>query len=53
MWFDSIYQKGDEIVGGDTTYIDDLDSGSTKPFEITVYSDFDDYDSYEIVAHQW
>ena len=47
-----IYKNGDEMIGGDATYIDDLNSGSTKPFEISEYSDLE-YESYEIYALQW
>lgn len=47
-----IYKNGDEMIGGDATYIDDLSSGSTKPFEISEYSDLE-YESFEIYALQW
>lgn len=47
-----IYKNGDEMVGGEATYIDDLNSGSTKPFEISEYSDLE-YDSFEVYALQW
>lgn len=47
-----IYKNGDKMIGGDSTYIDDLSSGSTKPFEISAYSDLE-YDSFEIYALQW
>ncbi len=47
-----IYKNGDEMIGGDTTYIDDLNSGATKPFEISAYSDLE-YESFEIYALQW
>ena len=47
-----IYKNGDEMVGGDGTYVDDLNSGSTKPFEISEYSDLE-YDSFEVYALQW
>lgn len=48
-----IYKSGDSIVGGETSYADELKSGETQPFEVSVYSDFADYDSYEIHALQW
>ena len=47
-----IYKNGDEMIGGDATYIDDLSSGSTKPFEISEYSNLE-YESFEIYALQW
>lgn len=48
-----IYKLGDEIVGGDVTFVDDLKSGETQPFEQSVYPGMTDYDSYEIHAIQW
>ena len=47
-----IYKNGDEMVGGEATYIDDLNSESTKPFEISDHSDLE-YDAFEIYALQW
>lgn len=47
-----IYKNGDKAIGGDFTYIDNLDSGATKAFELSTYTGFADYDSYEIVALQ-
>ena len=47
-----IYKNGDEMIGGNATYVDDLSSGSTKPFEISEYSDLE-YESFEIYALQW
>ena len=46
-----IYKNGDDLIGGDATYIDDLSSGSTKPFKISAYSDLE-YESFEIYALQ-
>lgn len=48
-----IYKSSDHIVGGDVEYVDDLASGSTKPFEMSVDSDMTQYDSYEFYAVQW
>lgn len=48
-----IYKSGDRIIGGETSYVDDLKSGETKPFEVSSYSDLKDYDSYEIYGLQW
>ena len=47
-----IFKDGEEIVGGETAYIDDLKSGTTLPFEVSVSNDID-YDSYEIYGMQW
>lgn len=47
-----IYKNGDEMIGGDATYVDDLSSGATKPFEISEYSNLE-YESFEIYALQW
>ena len=40
------------IVYGDTTYVDDLNAGSEKPFEISEY-DLPEHDEYSISAHNW
>lgn len=48
-----IYKSGGRIVGGETSYVDDLKTGEKKPFEVSSYSNFKDYDSYEIHALQW
>ena len=48
-----IYKNGDEIIGGDATFVDSVNSGETKAFEISLRNSPIDYDSYEIVALQW
>ena len=48
-----IFKKGDEMIGGCSTYIDGLRSGETKPFEIESYGNFPEFDSYEVYALQW
>jgi len=48
-----IYKSGGNIIGGETSYVDDLKTGEKKPFEVSSYSNFKDYDSYEIHALQW
>ena len=45
-------KKGDNIVYGTTTYVDDLKAGSKKPFEASEY-DIPEHDSYEISAQSW
>ena len=47
-----VYIKDGQMFGGETTYIDDLKSGASKPFEISQMKDID-HDSYEIYALQW
>lgn len=48
-----IYKSGDKIIGGETSYADNIKAGETKPFEISTYSNFTGYDSYVISAIQW
>lgn len=47
-----IYKANGKIIGGETTYIDNLKSGDKQPFQIDNYDDID-YDSYEILAIPW
>lgn len=47
-----VYRLNGELVGGSTGYVDDVESGMTKVFEIS--SDYElEYDSYELHAIQW
>lgn len=48
-----IYKSAGNIIGGETSYVNDLKAGEKKPFEVSSYSNFKDYDSYEIHALQW
>lgn len=48
-----IYKKDGALVGGCNSYVNNLDAGETKAFEISAYSSVEDYDSYEIYAYQW
>lgn len=48
-----IYKKENEMLGGETTYIDSLKAGETKVFELSASSDIKGYDSYEFHAIQW
>lgn len=48
-----IYRYKGEIVGGDRTFIDDLEAGGTKPFQLETYLRPDQYDSYELHAMKW
>lgn len=47
-----VYKKDGLYVGGSVGYVDDVDSGATKVFEIS--SDYPlEYDSYELYALPW
>lgn len=47
-----VYKKDGEYVGGSVGFVDNVDSGATKVFEIS--SDYSlEYDSYELYAIQW
>lgn len=48
-----IYKSGDDIIGGEVAYVDDLKAGETRAFEISASSDIEGYDSYEFYAIQW
>lgn len=49
-----IYKLGDDIIGGTTSYINDLGAGDTTAFEVTEYSGATiEYDSFEICAIPW
>ena len=50
-----IYKMGDKLVGGDTTYINNLNSGSKSAFQISKFGGVsqDQYDSYIVNAIQW
>lgn len=48
-----IFKSGDKIIGGESTYVDDLSVGKTMPFEISTFISEPFYDSYEVVAIQW
>lgn len=45
-----VLKQGDQIVGGDMTYIDELKAGNTKPFEISAFGTNIEYDNYEFYA---
>lgn len=44
-----IYKKEGKIIGGNYTYVNNLNANETKPFQIYSGADYD-YDSYEISA---
>lgn len=48
-----IYKKGEELIGGENSFVDDLEAGTTKVFEVSASSDIGEYDSYSIHAIQW
>lgn len=45
-----VLKQGDQIVGGDMTYIDELKAGNSKPFELSAFGTNIEYDSYEFYA---
>lgn len=48
-----VFKSGEKLTGGATAYVDDLGAGESKAFEISPFSNADEYDSYEISAIQW
>lgn len=48
-----ILKKGNDIVYGTTTYVDNLAKGSKTPFEVKCFSKVPEYDSFEIYAQSW
>lgn len=48
-----IFTKEGKLLGGTTSYVDDIGAGETKAFEISASGTISDYDSYEIHAIQW
>lgn len=50
-----VFKKGDQLVGGDETYINNLNSGSTAAFQISKYMGVSagQYDSYTVNVLQW
>lgn len=48
-----IFTKEGKLLGGTTSYVDDIGAGETKAFEISASSTVSDYDAYEIHAIQW
>lgn len=48
-----VFKKGDNAIGGICTYVDNVRSGETKPFEVSSYGDLPEHDSYEVYALQW
>lgn len=48
-----IFTKEGKLLGGTTSYVDNIGAGETKAFEISASSTVSDYDAYEIHAIQW
>ena len=48
-----VFKSGDNMIGGICTYVDNVRSGETKPFEIDSYGNLPEFDSYEVYAMQW
>ncbi|MEE0856103.1 MAG: hypothetical protein U0L58_02245, partial [Ruminococcus sp.] len=47
-----ILKKENKIVYGTTSYVDDINAGQEKAFDISEYN-LPDYDSYEIIVIDW
>lgn len=48
-----ILRNGGAIVGGYSTYVDDLKAGGKLSFEVDSYSDVPEHDSFEVYAMAW
>lgn len=48
-----IYKLNGKMIGGENGYAHDVGAGETTAFEISSYSDIEEYDSFEIYAIQW
>lgn len=48
-----IVRNGGAIVGGYSSYVDDLKAGGTLAFEVEAYSDVPEHDSFEVYAMAW
>jgi hypothetical protein len=48
-----IYRYKGKMIGGDSTFIDGLEAGSTKPFQLETFFRPDQYDSYELYTMKW
>ena len=47
-----IYKKDGQMYGGETTYVDNLRSGESRPFELSSLNN-PDHDSFEVYALNW
>lgn len=47
-----LLKQNGKIIYGNTTYVDDLNSGSEKPFQMDEFS-VPEYDSYEVIGYDW
>lgn len=48
-----VLYNGDTIVGGATTYIENIPVGTKLPFELKMFSDLPEYTSYKIFIQYW
>ena len=48
-----VFTKEGKLLGGTTSYVDDIGAGETKAFEVSSTKTISDYDAYEIHAIQW
>ena len=49
----AVFKNGDEIVYCESTYVNDIPSGSSVPFEISVMSDLPQYTDVQVYAQSW
>lgn len=49
----AILKQDGALVGGEIAYVDDIDSGASKAFEIDVSNDLTGYNTVEFYAIQW
>ncbi len=53
MMISVVYKKGDELTGGEVSFIKNVNAGATKKFEVLALPNFKEYDSYEVTAIPW
>ena len=47
------FMKDGKYIGGDTSYVDEIDAGDTAVFDISVTSDIEDYDEVVLSGNEW
>ena len=49
----ALLRKNGKLVGGETTYVDNITPNNTKAFEISLYTDEPEHDEIEISVQEW
>ena len=49
----ALFRKNGKLVDAETTYVDDIRTGKARAFEISLYDDIVDHDSFEISVQEW